>query len=184
MGLNPQNEQVSSPIDTSSVIGLEGATVIDTESHSEGDNIGHEVKIKPDTIDSTLTADVAVGLLGDVTIPEVGNRVIIGYRVSSSPIVLGTRYRDSETIPDFEPGERIIGHPASDNYIRLQNNGTIHVESGGGATVELQTDGDVVVNDGSTKPVTDVTVNTTTDADGHVTDVSLNITRTSDVFIP
>jgi len=118
--------------------------------------------------------------VGDVSIPTEGSRVIIGYRVNARPLVLGSRYSANDTVPEYEPGERIIGHPTSNSYIHLDNDGGVHIVGENGNSVTMQSNGDVVINDGNTQPVTDVS--TSTDADGHVTSISL--TRASGVYLP
>lgn len=63
--------------------------------------------------------------------------------------------------------------------VTVQTSGTIDIESDGGATVSIQSDGDVVINGGSKGVIYDI--NTTTDADGHVT--SVDPQRRSDILI-
>lgn len=150
------------------IVGLEGATVITAPDHSSGDNVNHAIEVKPYTFDEPTPADVRVDQRGDVLIPTEGSRVIIGYRVNGRPLVLGSRYSSDDTIPDYQAGERVIGHPLTNSHVRLAADGTIHVEGDGGNTVELQPNGDVVINGGATLPVTDVdfTNETVTRADG------------------
>ena len=180
MGLNPANNSQTTTWKDEKRVGVEGAEVIRTSSHTEGDDVGHVVYVKPDLLDRTLPADVAIAQTGDVTIPEEGSRVIIAFRPNERPIVLGQRYKQDETIPDFEPGERVIGHPLSESHIRLAKDGSITVKGDGGNTIELASDGSVTINGGSKNPVTNVT--TSTDGDGHVTSITLE--KSSDVYVP
>lgn len=168
--MNPNSDDGSQGWLDGQIIGVEGARVVTAPSHDAGDDVRHHVEVKPDTFDEPILADVRVGLTGDACIPTEGSRVTIAYRPSGRPHVVGTRYADGDDIPAYEAGERIIGHPLSNAHVRLASDGTVHVEG----------DGDVVVNGGGTRPVTDVA--TTTDADGHVTDVS--VTRADGVFVP
>lgn len=165
-------------------ITLEWATVETVPTHDGGSDGAHAVEITLDWFDEPEKAEVAIGLTGDVLMPEEGDRVIVGYREDERPIVLGGRYLLGDSIPAFQAGERVVGHPASDSHVRFHADGTLTVSGDGGNTVELQSDGSVVINGGSTAPVTDVTVSTTTDSDGHVTSVSLTKTRGADVYLP
>jgi hypothetical protein len=181
MGLNPTLQEQETKWKDNSTIGVEGAEVTRTQAHTQGDEVGHSVYVKPDTLDRDILADVATTQTGDVCIPEAGSRVIIGYRVNERPIVLGQRYQIDDTIPDFEPGERVIGHPLSDSHIRLAKDGSITIKGDGGNTIELASDGSVTINGGSTKAIKNVEAGGT-NSEGGIT--SLDITRSSDVYIP
>lgn len=180
MGLNPYNSNKPHEWKDSESIGLEGATVTRTKPHEEGDDVGHVVFVQPDTVEEDVAADVAVNQTGDVQIPDVGSRVVIGYRVNERPLVLGQRYSVGDTVPPFAPGERVIGHPSSDSSIRLSDNGSVTITGDSGVSVELTTDGTVVVNDGDTKAVTDVQAASTND-NGGIT--SLDITRSDSILV-
>lgn len=164
----------------SEIVSIEQADVLTVKSHQSGDNISHEVQIDSRYFEEPVIAAITVNQIGDITVPTQGDRVIVAYQIDGRPIILGTIYTSNDTLPDFEPGERIIGHPMTDSYVRLATDGTIHVEGDGGNTIELQPDGSIVLNGGSTQPVTDV--QTTTDVDGHVTSVSL--TRADGIYVP
>jgi len=171
MGLNPSRDSNTTDWKDNNAIGLEGAVVKRTNSHTEGDTVKHVVYVLPDTMDKTVPADVGINQTGDVQIPNEGSRVMIGYRPNERPFVLAQRYKKSDTIPDFEPGERIIGHPLSDSYVKLAADGSVKVFA----------DNNVVINDGQTKAITDVSA-ASTNSDGGIT--SLNIERSDSVFIP
>jgi len=181
MGLNPANNNETTSWKDEKRVGVEGAEVIRTSSHSKGDNVGHVVYVKPDLLDRTLPADVAVTQTGDITIPEEGSRVIIAFRPNERPVVLGQRYKQDDTIPEFEPGERVIGHPLSESHIRLAKDGSITIEGDGGNTIKLASDGSVTINDGSTQAIKDVQADGT-NSNGGIT--SLDITRSNDVYLP
>lgn len=179
MSLNP-NETLNSDTETDEIIGLEGGIVTIAKAHSGGDGVGHHVEVKPDTLESPIPAEVKTTQNGDIAIPTEGDRVLIGYRITGRAIILGTRYGADDTIPDYKPGERVIGHPLSNAHIRLADDGSIRVEGDSGNTIEMKSDGTVVVNGGSNNPIT--SLSTTKDADGHVTDVST--TKSTDIFVP
>lgn len=168
-GVNPYSS-VGNGSSNGNIVGLETARVVTAPSHEDGDGGCHAVEVTPEMMDESVIADVRVGQVGDVAIPSEGSKVIIGYRVNGRPIVLGQRYSENDDIPDYESGERVIGHPLSDARVRLASDGTVHVEG----------DGEVVVNGGSARPVTDVSAST--DSDGNVTDISL--TRADGVYLP
>jgi hypothetical protein len=161
------------------IIGLEEATVV-TSPLNDSSSVPHRVEVKPFTLDEPMLADVRIAQSGDVSLPTEETRVIIGYRLNGQPVVLGGQYTEGDTLPDVAEGERIIGHSASQSHIKFAQDGSITVKGDGGNTVELSVDGAVVVNGGDTEPVTDV--ETTENADGYVTDVSLM--RADGVYLP
>jgi len=174
MSLNPSSSDDNREWKDKSAIGLEGAEVTRSPSHTQGDNKSHAVYVLPDTMEQDLLADVAVGLTGDTQIPQEGSRVVIGYRVNERPLVLGQRYRESDSVPDFDPGERVIGHPLSGSYIKLAKDGSVTTISDADSSVTHDTDGGVVVEsvDGNTVSVNhDGTINVT-DTNGN--DVTLD----------
>lgn len=154
--------------------------VTSAPSHTAGDNIKHHVTVSPDFTESEFPAEVGIMAQGDVSVPTEGTPVYLAMQPDGRAIVLGERYNRDDTIPDYEAGQRRVGHPLTDSHIELQADGTVHIENDAGTTVELQPDGDVVIDGGTERPVTDVS--TSTDADGHVTGITL--TRSSNVYIP
>lgn len=156
MGLNPSQSESSREWKDSSSIGLEGAEVTRSPSHTEGDNKSHAVYVKPDTMERELLADVAVGLNGDTQIPTEQSRVVIGYRVNERPLVLGERYKQDDSVPDFEPGERVVGHPLTESYIKLSKNGSVTIEGNGGGMTEFTPTGGIT-HTGTTGNTVDLT---------------------------
>jgi hypothetical protein len=70
------------------------------------------------------------------------------------------------------------------NTVIVQNDeGAMMITTNDGTTVGID-GGTVTIDGGTTKPITDVTASTTKDSDGHVTSVSLNITRTDAIQVP
>lgn len=132
MGLNPFIEDTDEDQQwkDSNVIGIEGAIVTQTKTNTASDDTAHAVKVIPDLVSSEIVADVAIGQTGDVCIPTEDSRVVIAYRENERPVVLGQRYTSEDTIPEFEPGERIIGHPLSDSYIKIDTEGKIRINGG------------------------------------------------------
>lgn len=154
--------------------------VTSAPSHTSGDDIKHHVVVSPDFTDASFPAEVGIMAKGDVSVPTEGTPVYLAMRPDGRALILGERYQLEDTIPEYESGERRVGHPLSNSHIELQADGTVHIENDAGTTVELQPDGDVVIDGGTNNPVTDVS--TTTNADGYVTDVST--TKSSTVYLP
>lgn len=124
-----------------------------------------------------LPAFVTAASRGDISVPEEGDYVIIGYLRGRRAVVLGAAYTQFNQSPSYNVGERRIGNETGN--VTVKNDGTVVVDADG-TTVEVKPNGDVVIDGGSTAPVTDLS--TTTDADGHVTSISL--TRADGVFVP
>lgn len=114
-----------------------------------------------ETRGTPTSAAVPVGNKGDVTLPSVGDMVMIARFRNNKAVVLSTYYTQQPDIPTAEEGERVVGHPESDSEVRLKPNGD----------VVINPERNVVIDGGGTKVVTDV--ETTTDADGHVTSITV-----------
>ena len=170
MGMNAKGQQTSEWRDVNAV-GIETARVERSPTRSDSNDNQHVVYIKNATLEQSTKADVGVTQTGDVQIPEEGSRVVIAYRPNERPIVLNQLYTANDSLPNFEPGERIVSHPLSDGYVKLSKDGTI----------EVNADSDVVINGGSTKAVTDVTIDST-NSEGGAT--SLKVHRSSSVYLP
>lgn len=162
---------------------IEGGVVTTVNEHVEGDNIAHEIWVKPDSYEGDLTTEMVVGATGDVLIPEEGQRVLLAHRTDAKPIILGVRYQEGEEnddVPPFKEGERRVGHPASDSYVRFLTDGSMVVNGHNGNKIELKADGTVVINEGTTQPIMDISFGT--DSDGDYT--SHTITRADNVYLP
>jgi hypothetical protein len=177
MSLNPQSRRDGTDERTE---GIEGGTVTTVEPHDTGDERSHECWVKPDSFEGDVRAEILSPAHGSVTIPEEGERVLVIHRRDDDPMIIGSRYEEDETIPAYDPGERIVSHAASDSHVYFRVDGSILVSGHNGNTIELKADGSIVLNGGTNNPVTDVS--TTTDSDGHVTSISL--TKSSDIYIP
>lgn len=171
MTLNPNTDDETRDWIADETLALEGATVTRVRTHTSGDDVGYAVQVRPDTHEEPLIAELRADTRGDVAIPEEGDRVLVAYRLNGRPVVVGTRYTQDDSIPDFEEGERVLSHTASDAYIRFHSDGTLTVSGDGGNTIELQTDGAIVCNGGSTRPITDVDF------------ANKTVTRASDVYL-
>lgn len=134
------------------------------------------VTVLPSLSGEEIEAVVAPNVFGSGHVLGEGHAVLVAHN-GSSGVVLKSLYTEDKNVteaPNLSDGERHESHPASEASVEWQEDGTLAIDG----------DVDVVVNGGSTAPVTDVTVSTSTDSDGHVTSVSLNITRANNIFVP
>lgn len=148
MPLNPNSTNETTQWKDKSRVGVESATVIRTQENRNAEGVSHVCYVKPSTLNKTIPADVLVSLVGDAQIPTEGSRVLISYRTNERAVVIGQRYKASNTEPPYEPGERIIGHPETNSNIRLNNDGSISLQSELGVVrckIELNADGEVLV---------------------------------------
>jgi hypothetical protein len=132
-------------------LGLESMVVTQANEHIAGDDVGHHVEVAPDLFSTSMTAEVLGTQAGDITIPTEGDTVIVSRRTDDNPVVLGYHYPQEKFIQPYKPGERRIGHPTSDSYIRLKQNGTIQIQhdtpANKTAVVRFQQDGGVAMHD-------------------------------------
>lgn len=158
---------------------IEPAIVTSVKSAGNTDT-AYRLEVSPSMSFQEPRGGVTVAPLtyGSGYLPEPGDEVLIAYYPNGAGWVLKTLYTDSTAdagdVPTLERGEREESHPLSDARVRWDEDGTLHVDG----------DSDVVVNGGDTQPITDVALNTTTDGDGHVTDVSLEVTRAESTYVP
>lgn len=160
-------------------LAFEPATVITVKKHTEGDDISHIAEVKSAFMDKPQQAYILHDLVGDIIIPSEGDNVIIAYQRNGEPIVVGSQYSDDDTLPPFEEGERVVGHPITDALIRLNKNGEVIIEGDQGNAVHLADDGSIYINGGTNHPITSISTST---SNGYVTSVST--TKSSDIFIP
>lgn len=148
--MNPHDTNTTNKLDqTRELLGIDLMTVSSVKSHTLGDDVGHHVKVSHDMFNQEVVAEVLTTQYGDVSIPEKGDRVLVAYRADGRPLVIGSHYPRSKVVPEFQPGERRIGHPASDSFIRLLSGGSVRVEGNDGAVLLLRNDGTVALSDNS-----------------------------------
>lgn len=166
---------------------IDVSRVVSAPNHTLGDENEHVVQIRQKGVDSTEWAQLAVDSYGDVHIPKVDEEhevwALVAYVKGELPVVLKLYYASTEDgtvhdIPDYNAGERRLGHNLTDAHVFLDENGHVTIESDGGQKILLK-DSEIVINGGTQGVITDVT--TTKDADGHVTDISL--TRESSIKV-
>ena len=116
-----------------------------------------------------VEATVNVNSVGDQILPPEDTSVLL-YEADDKDVRIVAILNELSDVQSITVGERVLTHPASDARVYFDETGTLHVDG----------DTDVIVNGGSTRPVTDVT--TTTDGDGHVTSISLE--RADNFYVP
>lgn len=174
-GLNPQARDASETTTNSetSIHSIEEARVTRIGANPQSDG----VFVVPSTLGIEVRCDLGGESVGSVSVPEVGDTVLIGHRVTDAPVLVGTPETVTQSVA---AGERVLGHSGSQAVVSFQADGTVSIQGDDGTTVTVEPDGDVRVDGGSTQPVVDIS--TTTDADGHVTSVS--VTRANGVYLP
>ncbi|MDB9247444.1 hypothetical protein PN419_00285 [Halorubrum ezzemoulense] len=113
----------------------------------------------------SIDAHVAQRAAGDRGVPSEGDEVYVLRREDGVPLIIGAVATDHNGYADA----RRIAHPHGEGYVEFNDDGSVTVQSDDGTTVTVS-GGTVSVNGGSTPVVTDVSIST--DADGHVTDVT------------
>lgn len=142
-----------------------------------------------DTIHGQTTpSPLVVPVHGDAYAPPEGYDLLYG-ELLNGRVALGAFDDNDTSHPPVEPGERVLSHPVSDSYVKFNADGSIDVYGDSSVTVDASGDvsitpsGDVNIGSASTQAITDVSLSTTTDADGHVTDVSLTVERSNSVYL-
>lgn len=162
---------------------------------------GHTVRVQVSTptVDSEnkgspSKVSALVPSTGDVALPSKGDLVALGYFKSAdgskTPIVLGALYSaGDENVPAYDAADRVLGSIKHSSEIRIDSDGTIALTHEHGSEVRLKENGDVEVNSVDGNVIIDgggvgaiYDVSTSTDADGHVTGITLH--RSSTVKIP
>lgn len=79
------------------------------------------------------TAMVLPQAVGDVNVPKEGDDVAVIYGDNDSPWIIGGWYafdrvaKGDVELPDYEPGDRIIGNEKG--HIKIDNDGNIYINS-------------------------------------------------------
>lgn len=116
----------------------------------------HVIRVSPRGEGTTETATVLTPRSGDVALPSEGDDVLIGETKSGITVVLGHLYVGDGELPSNYDGDRII---TADNDVILGDEGN------------------------AVGAVTDVNIQTTKDADGHITSVSVDVERSNKVYV-
>lgn len=117
------------------------ARVVSVDSHAKGDSNWHIVNVstRNANVDEQEKIPVAVEVAGDISLPTEGSLVLIADVNESMPVVIKTVYDprvDDDLIPEYEAGERVIAHGASESHIRFESDGTVAVRDSPQATTK------------------------------------------------
>lgn len=154
-----------------------------TTRHETANESEPRVSVLPRHGDTEVEVYVPQHTTSDTWVPRKGKRVYYVRLLDDTAIFLGCVADDH----DGYDTERRITHPHTDTEILFDEDGSVHVD-GTDTSVTLNADGSVDIDvadgkavtvDGGTNPVV-TDVETTTDSDGHVTDVT---TVTSDTLL-
>lgn len=156
------------------------AEVVSTPTESGDTGKRHAVQVSPEHTEQSFPAIVTETVRGDVGLPQEPNSVLCMMGQNLTLYVVGIIYESEESVPTIQTGERRIGHADSDSHVTFREDGTIHVENHDGVSIDLQPNGDIVLDSGNTRPITDIT--TSSDADGHVT--SVDVSRADNIYVP
>lgn len=149
---------------------LRYGTVSTAKSASTGAE--HSVTVQEEGVPADRRIPVVPTVHGDFYVPPESAPVLVAPFGQNDYAVVGAPVPATD-IPQIEPGERIISHPLSSANVKFNKDGSIDISG----------DAEVRINGGEQGAITDVEAVTETDADGHVTSVSLNITREDSIKI-
>jgi len=162
---------------------FEKAKVLNVQDSTEGI---HTATIKLYESGSQRTVPVLTSAFGDVSLPEENTDVIVLFGERDEAIIIGSWYPADRTVrkqiepPEYEDGERVVGN-GSGSTVRIKQDGTMRLESMSGATIVLNTDGEVIIDGGQKRAITDIEASGT-NSNGGIT--GLDITRSPNVYLP
>lgn len=94
----------------------------------------HTARIKVYGDEAPYDAPVLPLTIGSVWIPKEGMDVMVMFRDSNMPVIIGPWYAVDAVqagdidIPEYEPGEVVIGN-GSGGHIRIDNDGNVHLNA-------------------------------------------------------
>lgn len=116
---------------------VQRAVVTSVDGRSGGEGAVHTAIIRVYGDPSPYQAVVLTDSRGDVNVPTEGDDVAVAFGPNEKPFIVGYWYADDKVrdgrvdLPDYEPGDRVIGHPKNSSYIRIDKDGDIHINSEG-----------------------------------------------------
>jgi hypothetical protein len=117
--------------------GLEIAQVVGVPDTQDHNVVVRAASVQDGSTASTPeTATVVASTSGDVSLPTEGDLVLVARTIGNTAVVVGTVYGAAEDVPTYTPGDRIIGHGATDSSITISENGDVLVNGSqvGGAS--------------------------------------------------
>jgi hypothetical protein len=162
---------------------FERARVLAVQDSDEG---AHTATIKLYDSGSQTTVPVLASAFGDVSLPKINTDVIVLFGENGEELIIGSWYpadrisRGQISLPNYEAGDRVVGN-GSGSTVHIEDGGTMRLESVSGVTVVLNTNGEVIIDGGQKRAVTDVAASGT-NSNGGIT--GLDITRSPNVYLP
>jgi len=87
------------------------------------------VELLTDTDTPPIPAKIGTTMTGSAVQPTVGSEVLVTYSVNGEAWIVDTYYTQNSAVPEYEVGERVVGHPSTDANIHFQNDGSIDIQS-------------------------------------------------------
>lgn len=140
---NPMNPhtQDDSKVQRSVAPPVAKARVVQAARHDrDGETKGyHTVRVRVYGETSTFLAPVLTMGAGDAHIPPVGSNVAVMYGPNEKPWVVGYWYATNEDRepPEYLPGERVIGTPLNESYMKIAADGHIEIRTEGNRRVDI-----------------------------------------------
>jgi len=137
---------------------FERARVLAVQDSDEG---AHTATIKLYDSGSQTTVPVLASAFGDVSLPKINTDVIVLFGENGEELIIGSWYpadrisRGQISLPNYEAGDRVVGN-GSGSTVHIEDGGTMRLESVSGVTVVLNTNGEVIIDGGQKRAVTDV----------------------------
>lgn len=119
------------------------ARVESVDSHTGDQAPYHTATIRVYGDPSPYQATVVTPSRGDVNVPVEGEDVAVAFGPSGQPYIVGSWYAADKVsdgrvnLPDYEPGERIIGTPHNSSYIKIEKSGRIEMVTDGFQPVDI-----------------------------------------------
>ena len=142
------NEQNRTASEKSQNARFDVGKVLQVESNegaSENALVPHIAKINVRAEDTARWMPVVIPVHGDVNVPAVNSRVLVGYMRGDRPFAIPI-YAGDEDVPKYDVGQRILGHPPTDSKVLFEPNGDMTVKNDSGSTIKLKKNGNVIIN--------------------------------------
>lgn len=142
---NPTNPHATNDADVEHVapMPVQRATVEAVGSYDGERGATHTARIRVYGDPSPYEATVLSPSRGDVNIPTEGDDVAVVFGANEQPFIIGFWYAANKVddgrvnLPEYEPGERVIGTPLNNSYFRIDKDGTITIRSDGAAAINI-----------------------------------------------
>lgn len=118
------------------------AKVVQARPHDPDDpqqQAYHTARVRVYGESSTFLAPILTSMAGDAHVPPVGSDVAVMYGPNEKPWIIGYWYpvNEDREPPEYLPGERVIGSPLSDSYMKIAADGHVEIITEGRARVDI-----------------------------------------------